>query len=581
MRQHEIAALFSQIADLLEFRGENPFRIRAYRRAAQNLESLTDDIERMAAEDRLQEIPGIGQDLAAKIREYVSTGAIQAVERLRREVPAGIFELLEIPGVGPKTAKLLYERLRITSVPQLAKAARAHQLCKLPGFQEKKEHNIVRGIRIIRQGRERMHLGAALALSRQVIERLREAPGVKRVEVAGSLRRMKETIGDLDLLAASTQPLRVMKALTTAPFCAQVLASGSTKSSIMTTDGVQVDVRVVAPESFGAAWQYFTGSKEHNVRLREMAVRRGLKINEYGVFRLATGARVAGRDEEDIYRALELPWIPPEIREDTGEIEAAMQKRLPRLLELGDIKGDFHVHTNRSDGRHPLEEVAQACKRRGYQYAVITDHSKSLKVAGGLTEAELRRLISDIRALNGKLGRFQLLTGSEVDILAEGRMDYPNEMLAQLDFVIGSIHSGFKQSQATITNRLVKAIRNPYVTMIAHPTGRLLGQREPYEVDFEAVFQAARETGTAMEINAYPKRLDLNDVAARKAHEAGVMLAVSTDTHSLDQLTDMAIGVGVARRAWLGPRDILNCLSRDQLLAWVRQKRKKGTQNKF
>jgi len=576
MKQHEIAALFTQMADLLEFRGENPFRIRAYRKAAQNLESLTEDLERLSQQDRLTDIPGIGKDLAGKIQEYLATGAVREIERLKRTVPTGIFALLEIPGVGPKTTKLLYERLRITSVSRLEAAARAHKLCRLPGFQEKKEQNILKGIDIVRKGQERMHLGLALPLARHIMDFMRAVPEVKRIEVAGSLRRMKETIGDLDLLVTTTKPAKVMRTFTTAKFCVRVLAAGETKSSILTSEGVQIDLRVVEPDCFGAALQYFTGSKEHNVHLREMAVRKGLKVNEYGVFRVKTGRRLAGREEEEVYKALGLPWVPPEIREDTGEIEAALAGRLPHLVEQDDLRGDFHIHTNWSDGGHSLEEVAAAGTKRGYQYLAICDHSKSLKVAGGLSVAELKQQMAQIRALNKRSKRFQLLRGAEVDILHRGLMDYPDDLLSQLDFVIGSIHSGFKQDEATITNRLIRAMRNPYVTMIAHPTGRLLGQREPYAVDLNAVFNAAKETHTALEINAYPKRLDLNDAAARRAKEEGVWLALSTDTHSLDQLENIAIGVGVARRAWCEPQHLLNCLSRDQLLAWVQQKRQRA-----
>jgi DNA polymerase (family 10) len=388
---------------------------------------------------------------------------------------------------------------------------------------------------------------------------------------------MKETIGDLDLLAASRAPARVMDAFRRSPFCTRVLAAGSTKSSILTPDGVQVDLRVVAPDCFGAALQYFTGSKEHNVHLRALAVRQGLKVNEYGVFRAKTNRRVAGREEAGVYRALGLVWMPPELREDGGEIEAAKRGTLPRLVEPDDVRGDFHIHTTWSDGSDSLDTVVKAGERRGYQYLAICDHSPSLKVAHGMTVQRLRRQMAQIRALNARASRFRLLMGAEVDILAEGRLDYPDEVLAELDFVIGSIHSGFGQSEAVLTRRIVTAMRNPYVTLIAHPTGRLMGQREPYPVDFDAVFKAARDTGTALEINAYPKRLDLCDTAARRAGEAGVMLAVSTDTHSVDQLDNMAIGLGVARRAWLEPRQLLNCLSRDRLLAWVAGKRRRLT----
>jgi DNA polymerase (family 10) len=575
MKQHEIAARFSQMADLLEYRGENPFRIRAYRRAAQNLESFGGDLEQLAGAGRLQELSGIGADLADKIREYLATGAIAALERLQRTVPRGVLALLEVPGLGPKTAKLLTERLRITSVRELADAARAHRLRTLPGFQEKKEQNLLKGVEILQKGRERMHLGVALPLAAELLKRLRAMPGVTRVSTAGSLRRMKETIGDLDLLAASSRPKAVMDAFVRSPFCDRVLAAGSTKSSIITPEGVQVDLRVVEPKSFGAALQYFTGSKEHNVRLREMAIRKGLKVNEYGVFRVKTNAWIAGREEADVYRALGLAWMPPELREDQGEIEAAKTGRLPRLVDPGDLKGDFHIHTTWSDGSDSLETIAKAGAARGYEYLAICDHSPSLKVAHGMSVERLRRQMAKIRALNANAARFRLLMGAEVDILSDGSMDYPPPVLAELDFVVGSIHSGFTQGEAALTRRLVAAMRNPYVTLIAHPTGRLMGQREPYPVDLEAVFKAAVETGTALEINAYPRRLDLSDTAAKRAGEAGVMLALSTDTHSLDQLDHIAIGLGVARRAWLEPAQLLNCLPRTRLVDWIARKRRR------
>ena len=575
MKQHEIAGLFAQMADLLEYRGDNPFRIRAYRRAAQNLESFSGDLQRLADAGRLKELSGIGAELADKIAEYLATGTIGAIERLKASIPRGVLELLEVPGLGPKTAKLLTERLRISSVEQLERAARSHRLQRLPGFQAKKEENLLKGVAVLKKGRERMHLGVALPLARELLARLQRVPGVTAVSTAGSLRRMKETIGDLDLLVASRAPERVRDAFCRSPFSARVLAAGPTKSSILTPDGLQVDLRVVAPDGFGAALQYFTGSKEHNVRLRELAIRRGLKVNEYGVFRTKTNRRIAGREEDSVYRALGLAWIPPELREDGGEIDAAKTGRLPTLVEPRDIRGDFHIHTTWSDGSDSLETVAKAGERLGYQYLAICDHSPSLKVAHGMTVQRLRRQMTQIRALNARAARFRLLMGAEVDILADGRMDYPDKVLAELDFVVGAIHSGFRQSEAVLTRRLIAAMRNPYVTLIAHPTGRLMGQREPYPLDLDAVCAAANDTGTALEINAYPKRLDLSDAAARRAGDAGVMLAISTDTHSIDQLDHMAIGLGVARRAWLSPRQLLNCLSRSRLLAWIARKRRR------
>lgn len=577
MKQHEIAALFAQIADLLEYRGDNPFRIRAYRRAAQNLESFSGDLERLAREQKLTALSGIGADLAEKITEYLSSGRMASYDQLKRSIPPGVLELLEVPGVGPKTAKVLTERLQIASIQELEAAARTHRLSALPGFQVKKEQNILRGIAVVKKGRERLHLGLAWPLAHSLLGVLQRIAGVERASMAGSLRRMRETIGDLDLLASSRSPSRVLKAWCQSRIAARVLAAGTTKASIVTQEGIQVDLRVVEPESYGAALQYFTGSKEHNVRLRELAIRQGLKVNEYGVFRGTGNAgkrRLAGREEAEVYQALGLAWIPPELREDQGELDAARSGRLPTLVDRRDLKGDFHIHTTWSDGSDSLEDMAKAGAARGYEYLAICDHSRSLKIAHGMSVARLRQQMARIRALNTHTKRFRLLMGAEVDILADGAMDYPNEVLAGLDFVIGSIHSGFTQGEAILTRRLVRAMQNPYVTLIAHPTGRLMGQREPYPLDLETVFKAAKETGTALEINAYPKRLDLCDTAARRATQVGAMLAISTDSHSLDQLDQLTFGLGVARRAWVEPRRLLNCCSLSQLLAWIARKRR-------
>ena len=576
MKQHDIAALFHQMADLLEYRGENVFRIRAYRRGAQNLESFSGDLERLSASGRLRELSGIGPDLAGKITEYLATGHVEAFDQLKRTIPQGVLELLGVPGIGPKTAKLLTEQLHIATIRQLETAARAHRLRRLPGFQEKKEDNILKNLAILKRGQERMHLGIALPLANEVLQVLRNVPGVMRVSTAGSLRRMKETIGDLDLLAASTRPARVMEALRTSPLCTRLLVSGTTKTSFLAPSGIQVDVRVVEPNSFGAALQYFTGSKEHNVHLRELAIRQHLKINEYGVFRTAPSTRIGGREEEDVYRAVGLPWIPPELREDQGEIDAAKAGRLPSLVEARDLKGDFHIHTVWSDGSDSLEVMASAGAAHGYQYLAICDHSRSLKVAHGMSIQRLREQMAKIRAMNRRASRCRLLMGSEVDILSDGSMDYPDEILALLDFVVGSIHSGFGQGKERLTRRLIAAMQNPYVTLIAHPTGRLMGQRDAYPVDFDAIYKVAKHTNTALEINAYPKRLDLCDTAARNANTSGVMLAISTDSHSVDQLDQMAIGLGLARRAWLEPRHVLNGFSLDQLLQWITKKRQRA-----
>jgi len=573
MIHHELAELFDNMADLLEFRNENPFRVRAYRRASAQLAQLSEDVRTLDAENRLTEIPGIGQDLARKIHEYLATGTVVEIERLKQQVPPSIFLLIQVPGIGPKTAAIIAERLKITSLAQLEAAAHDHQLCKLPGIQEVKEQKILKGLALVRQGQHRRTLGAALSLAQRLIEQLKALPDIRRIEIAGSLRRMKETIGDVDVLVSTAKPAAVMRQFTGGAWCRQVLASGPTKTSILTTDGMQVDLRAVKPEEFGAAWVYLTGSKDHNVRLRERAIRLGLKLNEYGLFRAASGRRVAGREEADVYKALGLDWIPPEIREDSGELDAAADHTLPRLIEAKDIRGDFHVHTNQSDGSNTLQELADAARRRGYEYLAITDHSQSLKIAHGLSEAAMTAQLARIAEANSTLRGLTLLSGAEVDILKDGRMDYPDRILKQLDVVIGSVHSGFNQPEATITNRILSAMRNRYVTFIAHPTGRLHGQREPYAVNLPAVFEGARETQTALEINASPTRLDLEASAARQAVAAGARIVLSTDTHRLDHLDHMTLGLGLARRAWLEPKDVLNCLRRDELLAWIQQKR--------
>lgn len=576
MKNLEIARAFDLIADLLELKGDNPFRIRAYRRAAQNLETLTEDVQTLAAEERLDEIPGIGPDLAGKIGEYLETGRMEALESLRREVPAGLADLMGVPGVGPKTAKLLHDRLKVTDLGQLETLARAGKLRGLPGIQAKTEQNLLKGIALVRRGQARMPLGRALPLAEEIAHALVRVRGVKRVEPAGSVRRRKETVGDLDILVTSTDPTRVMDAFARLPQVADVLERGPTKASVRHREGIQVDLRVVEPATFGAALQYFTGSKEHNIRIREMAVKKRLKISEYGVFREPGGRRIAGATEEEVYAAVGLPWIPPELREDSGEIEAAQSRRLPALVDLDDIRGDLHCHTNATDGHHTVEALVAAARERGYAYVLVSDHSQSTRVAGGLTANEALAHVEKIRAIGRKQRGIAVLAGSECDILPDGSLDYPDDVLAQMDLVVAAVHSRFKQPRAEMTRRICRALENPYVNILAHPTGRLIGQREPYDVDLEQVFAAARRHGKALEINSFPERLDLNDVHARRARELGVLLAVNTDTHALDQLDTMRLGVATARRAWVGPAEVINTWTLDKLRAWARKALKPG-----
>ena len=502
MKNQEIAHIFNEIAELLEIKGENPFRIRAYRRAALNIEGLSKSVEDTSKEELL-EIPGIGQDLAAKIGEYLKTGKIQAHLELKNEIPEGLLPLLSVPGLGPKTSKMLVEKLHITGVEDLEKLASEHKLAGLPGIKEKTEENILKGLEMLKRGKERQPLGKVLPIAQDIIEHLKKNAHATRIDLAGSLRRWKDTIKDIDILAASDNPQEVMKTFIRLPNVKEVLMQGPTKSSVIIMKGLQVDLRVVDKESYGSALAYFTGSKTHNIRLREMAVKAGLKINEYGIFREKDNKRIGGENEEDVYRILGLPYIAPELREDQGEVEAALEGKLPRLVRVEDIKGDLHVHSQWSDGSHTFEQLVDAARKHGYSYIAITDHSKGLGIARGLTEERLLAQKKVIAALNSKLRGFRIIHGVEVDIKSDETLDIPDEVLKELDLVVASIHSGFKQSREQLTHRLVSAMKNPYVGIIAHPTGRLIGERDAYDVDMDKVLKTAKQTGTALEINAY------------------------------------------------------------------------------
>jgi DNA polymerase (family 10) len=574
MKNGEVAALFNEIGDFLEIKGENPFRVRAYRRAAQAVEGLPEDIAGVAGRGGLLDIPGIGKDLAAKVQEFLDRGAIEYLSELRKEIPSGVIDLMGIHGVGPKTAKLLYEQIGVNSVEKLEELAKAHKLAGLPGIKDKTEENILKGIAVWRSGRERMPLGRALLLAEAILEELRTLEEVDQIATAGSLRRMKETVKDIDVLITSRKPARIMEVFAGLPNVAEVLAHGETKSSVRLRENIQVDLRVVEPECFGAALQYFTGSKQHNIRVRELAQRKGLKVNEYGVVDEKTGKRVAGATEEHAYRAVGLPFIPPELREDGGEIEAALEGRLPTLVALADIRGDLQLHTTWSDGAHALADLATGVQAKGYQYMAVTDHSKSATIAGGMDEARTLQMLAEVRSLNRRLKGFRVLAGCEVDILGDGSLDLPDEILAQLDLVQVSIHSRFKMSREDMTTRIVRAVRHPLVHILGHPTGRLIGERAAYEVDMEAVLQAARAAGIAVEINASPSRLDLNDLHARRAKELGIPITISTDAHALPHLDFMRYGVAVARRAWLTPGDVLNTLPVRDLASWLMRKRR-------
>ena len=565
MKNQSIAQIFNEIAELLDLKGENVFRVRAYRRAAQNIDGLSKDVAVLSRED-LESIPGIGQDLAGKIQEYLDSGKITQHEELKKQIPHGVLELLRVPGLGPKTAMMLYEEKKIKNIDELEALSRAGRLAGLPGIQKKTEENILKGIEQIKRGSERRPLGRVLPLAEDIINRVKEKAPVDRIIVAGSIRRRKETVNDIDILATSKKPQKVMEAFIKLPQVTRVLMHGPTKSSVIINEGLQVDLRMVEEDSYGAALQYFTGSKQHNIKLREMAVRAGLKINEYGVFQEPGDKRIGGKREEEVYQALKMPLIPAELREDTGEIEAALEGKLPDLVSIEDIKGDLHVHTKWSDGSHTLEAIVQGARKKGYQYIAVTDHTKGLGVAHGLDETRLAEEIRAIDEANKKLTGFKILKGTEVDIKSDGSLDLSDEALSGLDIVVASVHSGFKQSREQITRRVLSAIRNPCVSVIAHPTGRLIGERDAYAIDLEVVLKEAARYGVAMEINAYPLRLDLNDLHLKMARDYGVSLVISTDTHILDQYDFMTYGVSVARRGWVEKKDVLNTLDVDSLI---------------
>ncbi|MCQ5375947.1 MAG: DNA polymerase/3'-5' exonuclease PolX [Methanomassiliicoccales archaeon] len=564
MSNAKIAAILYEIADLLELKGVE-FKPRAYRRAARSIETLGRDITDYYKENKLEEIPGVGKAIAKKIREIIETGELNYLKQLREELPAGLLQLMEIPEIGPKTAMRLYKELKITNLHELKKAAEEHRIRRLKGFGEKSEENILKGIRIIEQRSGRMLLGYAYYYGKKIEQYIASVTKLRTVSVAGSLRRMKETIGDIDILVGSDNPSMVMDVFVSNPEVEEVLARGDTRGSVRLKDGVQVDIRVVSTDSYGAALQYFTGSKDHNIELRRLAIEKGYKINEYGVFTKETGEKIAGKTEEEVYGILGLDYIPPELRENRGEIQAAAHHQLPHLIEIDHIRGDFHIHTNLSDGSASIEEIAEECKRRGYEYVAITDHSETLKVAGGLSKEELIKSIETVRKINEKIDGFRVLTGAEVEILGDGRLDYPDSVLRDLDIVVAAVHSGFRMSRKEMTERILSAMANDYVTILAHPTGRVIEQRDPYEVDLERIIDEARGKGVWLEINALPERLDLNDVNAKWAKESGIMMAIGTDAHSLDQLNYMIFGVATAKRGWLEKGNVANTLTLNDL----------------
>jgi len=530
-------------------------------------------VEKLFRENRLRQIPGIGEGIARKIERYLDTGRLPYYEELKREIPEGLLAMVEIPGLGPKKAKLIYEKLGIKSVHELREACQKHKLAGIPTLGTKTEENILRGISLRASSSGRMLLSTALLLSSSVIQGLKgRGNKIKKMDTAGSLRRGKETIGDIDILCISSDSSKVMDLFIRLPQVKTVLASGRTRASVILEQGIQADLRILSPESYGAALMYFTGSKEHNIALRELAIRRGLKINEYGLFK--GSRRIAGKSEEEVFKKLGLQYIPPELREHRGEIEQAIKGKLPALVEEKDLKGDLHIHSSYSDGSAGIEKIVQRAKEKGWEWVAVCDHSQRLKIARGLNERELKKKLEEIKRINRREKRFRVFCGTEVDILDDGTLDYPDKLLRELDFVIAAIHSGFRQSQERLTTRILRAMENPYVDMIAHPSGRLLGKREPYPLDMDEIFKQAHKTNTALEINAYPERLDLTDHLCYEAKKRGVMLGIGTDAHHLEQLDYLALGTLVARRGWLERGNLLNTLSQDKLIERIRKSRK-------
>jgi DNA polymerase (family 10) len=568
----DIARVFEDIADLLQIKGENVFKIRAYQRAARAIGYLPREIDAMiAAGEDLRVIPGVGEAIAKKITELVATGRLEFYDKLKAGLPPGVSTLLTVPGIGPKRALELSSQLGIRDIDGLEQAIRDGRVAGLFRMGEKTAGNILHQVEMVRRKDTRVPIGHAFPVVESIIGALGRLPGVRNLTPAGSVRRFRETIGDIDLMGTAGDPESVVSEFVRLPPVRQVLGQGPTKASVIVTGGLQVDLRFVEHDSFGSLLQYFTGSREHNVLLRERAVKQGLKLSECGITRRDGGALEKYDTEEAFYRRLGLRYIPPEIREAMGEIERAEQGTLPRLVEPSDIRGDLHAHTDWSDGRDTLEAMAEAAVKLGYEYLLITDHSAGLGIARGLDRERLERQLGEIAVLNRRYSGFRLLAGTEVDIRADGRLDAPDDLLARLDLVVAAVHSAMGQSKERMTQRIIGAIANPHVDIIAHPTCRLIGEREPSQVDMESVFSAALEHGKALEINAMPERLDLRDIHAYRARELGVRLVVSTDSHQAGQLPLMRYGVGVARRAWCEAKDILNTRPLAEFLASFRR----------
>jgi DNA polymerase (family 10) len=573
LNNRQLADTFSLIADLSEIKGENIYKTLAYRKAADSLSNLGREASEYWKEGKLQDIPGVGKAIAEKIDELLRTGKLEFLERLKQEVPPGLAEWLPIPGLGPKRVALIWKTLNITTFAELEAAAKEGKLRDLPGMGTKSEAAILEGINTLSRRSARIPLGRALPLAEALIAELKKVKGVVDAQPGGSLRRMRDTVGDLDILVASKDPSAVMDAFVKLPRIHRVLGKGETKSSIEFNDGLRVQVWAYPPKEFGTALAYATGSKEHNIRMREMALAKDLSLSDHSFKNIIDGSEIFCATEEEVYEILGLPWIPPELREDRGEIQAAKAHKLPKLIQKKDIKADLQMHSNWSDGKLSMLEMARLAAKRGMKVIAFTDHSVSLGVTGGLSMEKHKKQAAEIRKIQKQLGdSILILHASEVEIKADGTLDYPDEFLASLDLVLASLHTSLRQPREKVTQRVINAIRNPNVDIIGHPTGRLIPDREGADLDMEAVLQAAAETGVALEINAHPARLDLNDINARRANELGIPISINTDAHSEEDLDMLPYGVATARRAWLEPKDVINTWTPKKLLDWLKKR---------
>ncbi len=574
MKNQEVAKILYEIANYLEM-DEVAFKPYAYRRAAMGLESTEEDIEEIykrGGTKTLKEIPGVGEGIAKGIEEYLKTGKIRFLEQYKKRIPINLEELISIEGMGPRKAKILYQKLGIRNLKDLEKAAKSHKIASLFGFGEKSEKNVLEGLAFLRKSKGRFLLGEILPRVREIREKLKNLKEVGMVDIAGSIRRRKETIGDVDFLVTSANPSKVMDYFVKLSGIVKIWSKGNTKASVRTKEGFDMDIRVVSKKAYGSALQYFTGSKEHNIATRRIAMDKGLKLSEYGLFK---GKKmIASETEEEIYKKLGIPWIEPELRENQGEIEAALNGKLPKIIGYGDIRGDLHVHSDWDGGNNSIKDLAEAAVKMGYEYLGIADHTKALHIEHGLDEKQLEERNKEINKLNWKLKiencKFRILKGCEANILKDGSIDIKDEALAKLDYVIAGIHSNMKMDKQSMTERIIKAMKNPNVDIISHPTGRILKKRDEYQIDFEAILKAAKETGTILEISAWPERLDLNDQNIRKAKKVGVKMIINTDSHNKNQFHMMEFGISQARRGWAEKEDIINCWPLDKLLKYFK-----------